>query len=218
LLAVVVYGVASVAWTIIGTIMLNYTQVVLDFQFLQYVAAGGTLLICVILFLFLFRKIIAWKGKKNGLLILFAVGPLVLCCSLFGFVSFTPATALLYGLIFIVGVAFSLGGWYLLTGIWFADLAEDDQKRSGKMKAGLYVGFPSIALNIFQALGPIILGAVLALPQTVSVSLVAPFSIGYVLWGPICAVFLVVAFFLTRRFIQWDFAWEKAPQQDAPNN
>ena len=211
LLAVLVQGIASVAWTIIGTIMLNYTEIVLAFGFIQYALAGVTLLVCVILFLFAWRKLIAKSGKKNGLLLLFSVAPLVLACSLFGLVPFTSATALLYGLLFIVGVAFSLGGWYLITGIWFADLAEDDMKRTGEMKAGLYVGFPSIALNFFQALGVFILGAVVDIPYMVSTNLVPPFSIGYILWGPICAAFLIVAYFLTKKFIQWDFAWEKNP-------
>ncbi len=100
-----------------------------------------------------------------------------------------------------------------MTGIWFADLAEDDQKRTGEMKAGIYIGFPSIALNLFQALGPIILGAVNEIAYSIPGTAV---PIGLVLWGPVCSLFLIVAYFVARNYIKWGFDWEKTPRTETP--
>jgi hypothetical protein len=109
----------------------------------------------------------------------------------------------IFGILFILGIAASLGGWYLISSIWYADLAEDDTKRSEQMRAGLFVGFPSIPLNLFQAVGSLLLGAVLDL-QNVTVG-TRTFTLGLVIWGPICAVVLVIVFFYSRRYIQLDF-------------
>ncbi len=203
-------GIASVAWTIIGTTMLPYTQQVLAYGTLEYIAAGASLIITVFVFLWVWRKILA-KGKKRALLLLFTIAPVVLPISLLGLIPMSSTFALLFGVLFIIGVAINLGGWYLMTGIWFADLAEDDQKRTGEMKAGIYVGFPSIALNAFQALGPIILGAINKINYTFPGTSVA---IGLVLWGPVCSAFLIVAYFVAKRFIHWGFDWEKATRQE----
>ena len=75
------------------------------------------------------------------------------------------------------------------------------------MKAGLYDGFPSIILNLFQAFGPLIVGAILALPEITVGAL--SYSFGLVLWGPICSVILIISYFFTKKYIQLDFEWEK---------
>ena len=84
-------------------------------------------------------------------------------------------------------------------------MAEDDEKRTSELKAGIYAGFPSIALNLFQALGIRFLGEITSLPDiTVGVQ---SFSIGYVIWGPICAVILILTYFYSKHFVKLDFDW-----------
>jgi len=106
---------------------------------------------------------------------------------------------LIYGIIFIIGVVASIGGWNLFPYIIYADLAEDDEKSSGELKAGLYRGFSSIILNIFQAIGLLF-------------SSIVSFFIGdylfFIWWGPICSLILIGAYFYSRRFIKVDFEWE----------
>ena len=109
------------------------------------------------------------------------------------------------GIIFMLGLAGCLGGWYLFPAIIYADIAEDDEKKTGELKAGIYQGFPSIVLNLFQAGGLFLLGIILDLPVVGNL----PYSIGLVLWGPICSVILIGAYFFSRKFIQLDFEWEK---------
>jgi len=212
LFVVLLQGIASLAWIITGTVMLNFTQIVLAFGTLEYMLAGATLVFGIILFMFIWRKIIAIRGKKEGLLILFLAAGFILSCSVIGIVPFSSTLA--FGILFIAGIAFSLAGWYLISGIWYADLAEDDEKKTDDLKAGLYAGFPSIVLNLFQALGTFILGVITSLPDIAVGTLT--FSIGYLLWGPICAAFLLVAFFYADRFIRLDFEWEKTPKQEHP--
>ncbi len=83
----------------------------------------------------------------------------------------------------------------------YADIAEVDERATGELKAGIYVGFPSIALNLFQALGLFIMGMILELPRWGTLT----YSIGYVLWGPICSLILIGAYFFARKFIKLDF-------------
>jgi len=212
LFVVLLQGMASLAWITVTAVLLNYTQYVLSFGSLQYMIAGATLALGIFIFLYIWRKIIVNKGKKQGLLILFIAAASILSCSLFGLVPFLSSFA--FGLLFTAGIAFSLGGWYLISGIWYADLAEDDAKRTDDIKAGLYVGFPSIVLNIFQAIGMFILGIITSLPNITVGTL--SFSLGYVLWGPISAVFLILTFFYAKRFIKLDFEWAKTPLQATP--
>jgi len=87
------------------------------------------------------------------------------------------------------------------------DISEDDEKRTGELKADTFRGIPSIPLNIFQAWGLIMMGAILELPS-ISVGPSA-FSIGYILWSPICSVILIVTLLYARKYIKLDFEWEE---------
>ncbi|MBY9019821.1 MAG: hypothetical protein KGD67_02105, partial [Candidatus Lokiarchaeota archaeon] len=106
------------------------------------------------------------------------------------------------------GVAIILGGWYLFPYIVYADIAEDDEKSTGNLKAGTYAGFPSLILNLFQAVGAIVIGSLFSLPN-ITVGTINPFSIGLALFGPICSVILIVAYFFTKKYVTLDFDWEK---------
>jgi glycoside/pentoside/hexuronide:cation symporter, GPH family len=203
---VLMQGFASLSWYMVGNLMLNYVSNVLHFTTIEYILAGVTLLAGIFLFLYMWRLIIARKGKKWGLLLIFVVAAAILCCSLLGMVP--SSDMVVFGLLFIAGIAASLGGWYLISGIWYADLAEDDEKRTEEMKAGLYGGFPSIVLNLFQALSAYILSLMLGWPD-ISNGTGDPFSAGYVWWGPIAAIFLVATFIYSWRFIKLDYEWEK---------
>jgi len=117
---------------------------------------------------------------------------------------------LILGIIFIVGIGAVLGGWFLFPYIVYADVAEDDEKSTGELKAGIYAGFPSIILNIFQAVGAFFIGAILSLPDiNPTGQLGADFSIGLVIFGPIVSVILLISYFYTRKFVTLDFEWEK---------
>ena len=204
MLIVFMQGFASFAWSIITTVMLNFIELVLGLSGLEYYLVAVFLVIGFIVTLVFWRKQIQNRGKKKALLLLFLFAMILLPTSLIGLIPF--ASNIVFGIIFILIIAASLAGWALFPYIYYADLAEDDEKRTGNLKAGIYTGFPSIMLNIFQAFGPLIVGAILSLPDITVGSLT--YSLGLVLWGPICSVILLLTYFYTKRYVTLDFEWE----------
>lgn len=205
MLIVIMQGFASFAWSIITTVMLNFIELVLGLSDLEYYFVAIFLVIGFIVTLIFWRKRIQNKGKKRALLSLFLFAVFLLPTTLIGLLPF--ATNLIFGTIFILIIAASLAGWSLFPYIYYADLAEDDEKRTGNLKAGIYAGFPSILLNIFQAFGPLIVGSILSLPDITVGTLT--YSLGLVLWGPICSLILVLTYFYTKKYVTLDFEWEK---------
>ncbi len=198
-------GFASFAWAIIASVMLTFIELVLGLGTLEYYIVALFLVLGFIVSLYVWRKNIQNKGKKKSLLLLFLFAIILLPTSLIGLLPF--ASNIIFGIIFILIIAASLAGWGLFPYIYRADLAEEEERRSGELKAGLYDGFPSIILNIFQAFGPLIVGAILSLPEITVGALT--YSFGLVIWGPICSVILIISYFFTKKYIQLDFEWEK---------
>ncbi|MFX0005241.1 MAG: MFS transporter [Promethearchaeota archaeon] len=189
-------GFASIAWSIVTPTMLAFLTDILNFDNLQFIIGGSIIIFGVLFFLYLWRKLIERLGKKKSLLYLFLFAIIVLPFTL---ISLIPMeTYLIYGIIFIIGVVASIGGWNLFPYIIYADLAEDDEKSTGELKAGLYRGFSSIILNIFQAIGLLFSSGLSFLLG----------NLFFIWWGPICSLILIGAYLYSRRFIKVDFDWE----------
>jgi len=202
---VLMQGISGFGWSIISTVMLTYTEAVLSLGGTDYIIVALVFLLSIFVFLYFWRKQIERIGKKKTLLLIFLIAVVFLPITLLGLIEAIPN--LILGVFFITGVGLVLGGWFLFPYIIYADIAEDDEKSTGELKAGIYTGFPSITLNIFQAIGVFLLGLLLGLPDvTVGTS---TFSIGLVIWGPICSLILLVSYFYTRKFVELDFEWEK---------
>ncbi len=202
---VLMQGIASLGLSMITAVMLTYTEVVLNLEFMEYLIVAILLLVGIFIFLYVWRTLILKKGKKSVISYIFLFGFIFLPITLLGLIPMD--ISLIIGIFFIIIVAFVLGGWFLFPYIMYADLAEDDEKSTGDLKAGIYVGFPSIILNIFQAFGLLILGVILSLPEiTVGTE---TFTVGLVLWGPICSIIFLVTYLYIRKFVTLDFDWEK---------
>jgi len=205
-LIILMIGFSSLAWSMIGNVMLTYIEVVLDFGTTEYLLAAVSLIISIFIFLYMWRKLIEKRGKKPTLLYILLFAMIFLLLTLVGLLPM--AANLVFGLFFIIGIAAMLGGWGLFPYVIYADLAEDDEKSTGDLKAGVYAGFPSIPLNAFQAFGVFVLGvAIQSLPDITVGTLT--FSLGLVVWGPICSLFLLISYFYTRKYVKLDFDWEK---------
>lgn len=202
---VLMAGIASFAWSIITTVMLTFIELVLGLSGLIYYIVAVFLIIGFIAFLYVWRRLIQTKGKKQTLLYLYIFAIILLPTTLIGMIPL--AANAIFGTIFILIIAAVLSGWGLFPYIYMADSAEDDEKQTGELKAGIYAGFPSILLNIFQAFGPLIIGIILSL-QDITVGTLT-YSFGLVLWGPICSLILIVAYIFTKKFVKLDFDWEK---------
>jgi GPH family glycoside/pentoside/hexuronide:cation symporter len=197
-------GISSLTWGMITGVMLGYVQKVLLLT--DILIGAGALAIGVLGSLFAWKKIISKIGKKKSLMIILAWAactlPFGAIIPLLPFTDFTiPAVVL------VLIIASALGGWFLFPYIVYADLAENDEKsgEGDELKAGLYTGFPSILLNIFQAFGLLLVGALLLLPPPPG----KLYSFGYLLWAPLGSVILVIAFFYLKKYVTLDFEWEK---------
>ena len=198
LLVTVMQGIASIAWIMIGSLILVFISTVLQFDSTSNLIASIVFMLGILIFLVIWRKLIEKLGRKRSLLYIFLTAIIFLPFTLLGLLPM--GSTFIFGIIFILGITGCMGGWFLFPSIMYADIAEDDEKSTGELKAGIYTGFPSIVLNLFQALGFFIMGAILELPN-----LGLPYSIGYVLWGPICSVILIGAYFFSKKFIKLDF-------------
>ncbi len=203
---ILMIGISSLAWSIVTDVMLTYSSDVLDLRGTDYYIIAAFLIIGIFIFLYIWRKLISEKGKKQSLLYIFLFGVIFL---LFTFMGLIPlGSGLVFGIIFIIGIAGMLGGWFLFPYIIYADLAEDDEKSTGELKAGLYAGYPAIILNIFQAFGVFVLGVSIdALPKIAVGSLT--YSLGLIVWGPICSLILLISYYFTKDKVKLDFDWEK---------
>jgi Na+/melibiose symporter-like transporter len=191
-------GFASISWAIITPMMLVYIEEVLHFGTIEYIIAGAIVIFGILIFLYIWRLLIERIGKTKSLLYLFLIAIVVLPFSLIGLVPMN--SYLVFGIIFLIGVVAALGGWNLFPYIFYADLAEDSEKKTGELKAGIYQGFSSILLNIFQAIG---------LAFSSGIAFLMGDVLFYVWWGPICSVLLIGAYLYSRKFVKIDFDWER---------
>lgn len=197
-------GIAFLAIGMITPSIIGFTTIVLKIEGTEFYLAAVSLLIGIMVFLFMWKKLIDKKGKKPTFLIILLTGVIVLPLTLVGLIP--GEIGLIFAIIFILAIAAFMGGWYLFPYIWLADLAEDADVRSKEgRKAGLYAGFPQIILNVFQAIALFITGFILSLPNVPG----KDFSWGYILWGIWCSGILLIAYLFTKKFITLDFDWEK---------
>ena len=203
-------GIASIGWVIVGTVMLVYLEKVLFLGTFEYTIMAAVLMIGIIVFLAIWRKIIKRNGKKKSIIYVFSAGAIFYPISLLGFINW--ANSLYFAIFFVLGLAGVMGGWFLFPYIMYADIAEDDQRRTKVMKAGIYAGFPSIILNLLQAFGTFLLSRLfLYLPDVTVGTNEIPLTL--MIWGPVCSFFLILAIIFTKKFVTLDFEWEKEKQE-----
>ncbi|MFW9864634.1 MAG: MFS transporter [Candidatus Thorarchaeota archaeon] len=209
LLITLMVGIAGLGWSMITTAMLKYLVDVLDLHDTDYIIPAVALLLTIFIFLYLWRRSIQKLGKKKTLLYVFLFAIIFMPISLLGLIPLQ--SYLVIGIIFIVCIGAILGGWFLFPYIVYADVAEDDEKETGELKAGIYTGFPSIILNIFQAGGAFFIGSILSLPSLTRFYATPQysFSVGLIIFGPIVSIILLISYFYTKKFITLDFDWEK---------
>ncbi|MFX0069620.1 MAG: MFS transporter [Candidatus Hermodarchaeota archaeon] len=203
-------GIGSLAWVQISSFILIFLVVVLVFEEIYYIVGAALFLLGILFFIYIWRMLIYKLGKKRCLMYIFLSAIIFLPFTLLALIPFT--STFIYGLLFIIGIAGCIAGWYLLQPVYIADIAEDDEKTTGELKAGIYKGFPSIFLNIFQSLGLLMMGLILSLPSITIRN--STFSIGYILWGPICSVILIISYLYSKKYVKLDFEWEKLSQDN----
>lgn len=197
----------AIAFLAIGMVtptLIGFATEVLKFKGIMLYLSAVLLLVGIMIFLFMWKKIIDLKGKKKTFIVILITGIIVLPLSLIGLLP--GEIPFVVSIIFVLGAAAFLGGYYLFPYIWLADTAEDAEvKFKEGRKSGLYAGFPQILLNIFQAIALFVTGFILGLPNVPG----KDFSWGYVIWGVWCSIVILIALIFTKKFITLDFEWEK---------
>ncbi|MFX0012065.1 MAG: MFS transporter [Candidatus Hermodarchaeota archaeon] len=207
---VLMIGISGFGWTMISTGMLKYAQEALHLGFTDYIIVAVSLLLSIFIFLYIWRKLIERKGKKPSLLYVFLLAIIFMPITLLALIPMSDY--LILGIIYILGIGAILGGWFLFPYIVYADIAEDDEKSTGDLKAGIYAGFPSIILNIFQAIAVFLNGLLFALPSITN-GIGDPFTLGLVIFGPITSIILLVSYLYTKKYVTLDFKWEGDSQK-----
>lgn len=189
-------GLVSVATVMITSIVLSYITAVLGIQ-----GAFGTISFGIVLFVMMLIFFYTWGnlakkyGKGKVLLISNSILALILPWTLvLGQVDLpVPTNVLAYA--FIALGAVGLSGFQLFPYAIIADLAHEDEIKTGENRAGMYTGFNSIPLNVFQTLSYIITGYILSFPIIPQKG----YSSGLIWWGPVCVVFVVLGSLMLSR-------------------
>lgn len=173
-------GLISVALTIINSQVIKFVTEFLGLSGILNLLTFGVFLFGSTIGSFaLWRKVASKRGKKIalsiGLVWLSITLPLTL---VLGSSPLSFIDPLVQAIVFGMLVGSGLAAYYLFPYPIIADIADKDKRETGVSRAGIYTGFNSIPLNLFQAFG-------LILASYVTDSL-------YLL-GPVAAVFLLLA-------------------------
>lgn len=204
MLVCVLQGICSFAWAMIGALLLGYASIVLKIKGPIYILVATSMVVGMLFSLVVWAKHMKKHGKELTLQRVFLTGIIITPLSVLGYFSFS--TNLVFAVPFIVSISVAMGGWYLFPYIMYADIAEHDLTKTGKLKAGIYTGFPSIILNIFQALSFLLTGAIIKIGYKITnIEGTKAFSLGYLIWGPIASIILIISLLYARKFIKLDF-------------
>ncbi len=202
-------GFLSVALSIIMGIVLSWIDKALFFGTIEYLLFGLTLLSVM------FIGFIFWGnfGNKYGKTKSFKLSMTWMVI----WMPFTPfigqiesisliIPVLIQAMFFCILVGVGISGFYLLPYAIVADIVEEDERRTQESRAGMYYGFESIPLNLFQFIGYLTVGFLLQnLPTVQSWQTgTEPFSLGFLLWGPVSTIFILISVLIFWKFVNAD--------------
>jgi GPH family glycoside/pentoside/hexuronide:cation symporter len=201
---ILVQGILSFGFIMTESIFLIYFTTVIQFSTIQILGFLVEFLVIIYVFFVVWPMVIRRKGKRYTLTVSLSIAAVALFFILFvGQVPGFPLPAYIQTYIVIGFIVTGLAGYFLMPYIIYADFAQVDQIKTGEGRAGVYTGFSSIPLNIFQFISTVLLGFMLGLPPFPGQS----FSSGLLLWGPISALFLIFGLLVLRKTnIDPDFA------------
>jgi GPH family glycoside/pentoside/hexuronide:cation symporter len=152
------------------------------------------LLVSLMVFLYLWIKAIQKSGKGKSML--FGMVMLAILLSLTPVMSYLASILpnSLVATVYFVPIAACMAVYYIMSYVVPADIAQVDELVTGESRAGIYEGFKSLPLNLFQAAATLLLGWFMQF----SVDFTGSELFGYLWWGPIFAPFLIIAAIILR--------------------
>ncbi|MHA1975773.1 MAG: MFS transporter [Candidatus Hodarchaeales archaeon] len=200
-------GVLSIMISGLLGIVLAWIQDVLGFGTVDYLVFGVVLLLSIFTgYLFWARvgsnpKYGKTKSYIYSMLYLALIMPLMM---FIGQLEFIPFPVLLQGIVFAILAAGGLSAYYLLPYAIVGDIVEKDERETGESRAGMYYGFESIPLNFFQFIGYLLIGAMIDFLPSVTNYAGRTFSQGYLLFGPLASVIILISVFIFWKFVNAD--------------
>lgn len=194
-------GAMSIPTAVLASLVISYLQRVLGLGDVEYMMAGGLMLLLTIVLFFVWARIARRTGKKKplvtSLMILVVFLPLTL---VFGQPALDPVPRMVQAVLFVAFVGAGISGWYLLPNPVTADMAQEDEVTKREARAGSYVGLVSVPLNILQALARYISGLLADLPPAQGQT----YSMGLLLWGPVSSVTLIPCLLILIKYVETD--------------
>ncbi|MEM3388896.1 MAG: MFS transporter [Thermoproteota archaeon] len=194
-------GAMSIPTAVLASLVISYLQRVLGLGDVEYLAAGGLMLLLTVVLFFVWARIARKTGKKKplvtSLMILVVFLPLTL---VFGQPVLDPVPRVVQAVLFVAFVGAGISGWYLLPNPVTADMAHEDEISKREARAGSYVGLISVPLNILQALARYISGLLADLPPAPGQA----YSMGLLLWGPVSSATLIPCLLILIKYVETD--------------
>lgn len=200
---IMVNGIHTIGLTSLATIVLIYIDDVLKFEVTEYIIFGGGLFGSIIL-MFIFWGFFSNRFSKNKTyLVSQTFLALVLPLTLIIGQGIIPLALLIQGLIFSLLLAVGMSGYFILPYAIMGDIIERDERDTGETRSGHYTGFFGFPLNIFQA-GAVVLTGILVDETILPLVVGQEYTVGLILWGPICGFFILLATILFYFFVNAD--------------
>ncbi len=191
-------GMMSVGFSIIITIILTYVSDFLKLQGLKLFVFALILLLVVLVFFVIWTRMGSRMGIKSTMTIALSLLSIVLFMTLFIGTPTIPLPIDYQGYIFIALASIGISGYWLFPYAIMAHIIEVDEIMSGENRAGMYTGFNSIPLNIFQAIAMVLTGYIVDLPN----------QLGMYIWGPVSSIFIIIGLIIFR-YVETDPDFEK---------
>jgi GPH family glycoside/pentoside/hexuronide:cation symporter len=187
---ILLVGFWSLTLSTITSIIVPMLQNGLLLDFTQLIIAAGVFLIALLIVPFFLAILVKRFGKKRILMMALLLLAIILpFTTILGLPIFGPVT--LQVIAWGIPLGSCVAALYLMRYVVIADIAHKDELESGQARAGMYEGFQGVPLNVFQAIGSTFLGWFLLVLQISPGP--PPVNFGFFWWGPVFAVFLVIA-------------------------
>ncbi|MHA2224011.1 MAG: MFS transporter [Candidatus Hodarchaeales archaeon] len=200
---IVINGVHSIGLTTLSTLVLIYIDDVLRLNTIEYIIFGLALFGTIILMFIFWGNFSNRYSKTKAFLVSQFYLSMILPTTLIVGQGIIPLPLLMQGVIFALLLAIGMSGYFILPYAIMGDIVERDEKDTGETRSGHYTGFFGVPLNIFQA-GAVFLSGILVDQTILPLVPNQEYTIGLIIWGPICAIFIILATILFYFFVNAD--------------